>query len=394
MTAFRTGATIAILVSFVVAACQGSASVPTTPPATDVVSPGPSATSEPTATPEVTTNPADIPAGVVLFHRTGTDDIEHYFTIKTDGTNETPLYTAESCECARWSADFSQVYSVDATGHGTWSLKTVQPDGSDAIVLEPPIETLNVFMGWSSRDGGRIAVPGMDATDPSRSGLYLAAPDLSAMELVTPLLEGWLAVEPFGFSPDGSRIVFFAETGPQGGITHAGDVHVINSDGSGLRQLNPPASGTAYTGMPVISISPDGRQAAFAADDAVWVVDLDGGDARMITPRADFVWAVGWSPTGEWITYTRFHGSTTAVALIRPDGSDDRDITALDESDEANAAVWSPDGAYLLVPRDGAGGSDEQRDLWILDTEGNWISQVTHEPSTYGTYSWAPAPDS
>jgi TolB protein len=114
----------------------------------------------------------------------------------------------------------------------------------------------------------------------------------------------------------------------------------------------------------------------------------------MITPRADFVWAVGWSPTGEWITYTRFHGSTTAVALIRPDGSDDRDITALDESDEANAAVWSPDGAYLLVPRDGAGGSDEQRDLWILDTEGNWISQVTHEPSTYGTYSWAPAPDS
>ena len=394
MTATRTRAALATLLTLGIAACKGSAQVQPTPTPGGIASPTPTATSDVTATPEVTTNPAAIPSGVILFHRQGSDGVERYFTIKTDGTGETPLYTAESCECARWSADFSQVYSVGATGHGTWSLKTVQPDGSNPTVLEPPIETLNVFMGWSSRDGSRIAVPAMDETDPSRSGLYLAAPDLSDMDLVTPLLEGWLAVEPFGFSPDGSRIVFFAETGPKDGITHAGDVYVINSDGSGLRQLNAPYAGTAYLGIPTISISPDGTQAAFSADDAVWVVDLDGGEARVITPRADFIWAVGWSPTGEWITYTQFHGSTAAVALIRPDGSDDHEITALDEADEANAAVWAPDGAYLLVPRDGESGSDEERDLWILDLKGNWITQVTDDPSTYGTYAWAAAPGS
>jgi len=35
------------------------------------------------------------------------------------------------------------------------------------------------------------------------------------------------------------------------------------------------------------------------------------------------------------LTYTRFHGHTTAVALVRPDGSDDHEITALVETDEA-----------------------------------------------------------
>jgi TolB protein len=126
-------------------------------------------------------------------------------------------------------------------------------------------------------------------------------------------------------------------------------------------------------------------------DDAVWVVDLDGGEARQITPRTGFVWAVSWSPTGEWITYTRFHGRTSVVALVRPDGTDDHEITANDETDEANAAVWSPDGEYLLAPRDSDKTNDGPRDLWIMDLEGRWIGQVTHEPSNYATYSWAPA---
>jgi Tol biopolymer transport system component len=208
---------------------------------------------------------------------------------------------------------------------------------------------------------------------------------------VTPLLEGWNGAGPLGVTPDGSKIVFFTDTGPLGGVTHAGDLYVINADGSGLRQLNPIGSKLEDVGMPVASLSPDGRQAAFGVDNAVWVVDLEGGDAREITPRTGYAWAVQWSPTGEWLTYTRFHGHTTAVALVRPDGSDDHEITVADETDEANAAVWSPDGKYLLVPRDSDSSLDGPRDLWIMDLEGHWIGQVTHEPSNYSTYSWAPA---
>jgi Tol biopolymer transport system component len=78
------------------------------------------------------------------------------------------------------------------------------------------------------------------------------------------------------------------------------------------------------------------------------------------------------------------------VALVRPDGTDDHEISAKDETDEANAAVWSPDGKYLLVPRDSDETVDGPKDLWIMDLRGTWVTQVTHEPSIYGTYSWAP----
>ena len=69
----------------------------------------------------------------------------------------------------------------------------------------------------------------------------------------------------------------------------------------------------------------------------------------------------------------------------------DREISEPDETDEANASVWSPDGMYLSVARDSDATLDGPRDLWITDLEGNYVGQVTDEPSDYGTYSWAPA---
>ncbi|MFL5769181.1 MAG: hypothetical protein ACJ765_03810 [Chloroflexota bacterium] len=334
--------------------------------------------------------PAEVPAGLIVFHRSGPDEVEHYFTIRTDGTNETAIFETQGCSCAHLSADGAQVLSIGATGRGTYSLLTMNLDGSDPVVTNPPIATLNLFVGATSSDGRVLAFEAVDETIPANSGLWVASPTLADARPVTTLRKGWHGAAPLGVSPDGSKIVFFVDTGSSGGATHAGDLFVINTDGSGLRQLNPSGSKLEDVGMPVASLSPDGRQAAFGVDDAVWVVDLEGGDATSITPRLGYAWAVQWSPTGEWLTYTRFHGHTTAVALVRPDGSDDHEITAPVETDEANAAVWSPDGKHLLVPRDSDESIDGPRDLWILDLEGRWIGQVTHEPSNYGTYSWAP----
>ncbi len=233
----------------------------------------------------------------------------------------------------------------------------------------------------------------MDEPNPTSTGLWIASPSLEDARQVTPLLEGWLTIEPFGVTPDGSKIVFFAETGPIEGATHGGDLYVINAHGTGLRQLNPAGPHKpAYMGMPVISLSPDGRQAAFGVDDAVFIVDLDSGEAQTITPRSGFVWAVAWSSTGEWLTYTRFHDRTSVVGIVRPDGSDDHELSGIDETDEANAAVWSPDGDYLLVQRNSDGTINGPTDLWIMGLDGTWIGQVTHGPSSYGTNWWAPAP--
>ena len=387
LTRSRTVLAVAVAI---VAGCQAANLTTSVAPASPAVVPTPTLSFTPTAT----ASPGPILAGRILFHRSGPDEVEHYFTIDADGTDEKAINTTQGCACASWSADGSRVHFVGATGLGTWSLLTMKPDGSDPVVIKPPIKTLNLFVGASSADGRRISFWGMDEKDPSNTGLYLASPDLGDLRLVTRLPDGVEEIAPFGVTPDGSRIVFLAQTGPYEGMTHAGDLYVIDADGTGLRRLNPAGTTLGDIGRPPVSVSPDGRHATFGVDHAVWVVDLAGGEARRVTKGTGFVWAVSWSPAGDWITYTRFHGATSVVALVRPDGTDDHEISMVDETDEANAAAWSPDGKYLLVQRDADGSVDGPRDLWIMDLTGTWVGQVTHEPSNYGTYSWALAADS
>jgi WD40 repeat protein len=328
---------------------------------------------------------ANVPPGRILFHRQGEDEVEHYFTINTDGTDEQPLFTAEGCACARWSADGTRVWTMGATGHGTWSFTTMRPDGSDRVVVSPPIATLNLGPGAPSVDGRWIAFDGWDETDPARNGLYIASPDLAGLHLVTPVPMGGTHVEPIGVTPDGSRILYFADSGD---TPHPeGNLFFVSAGGGGLRKLNPTGTTLSFLDVPPGSLSPDGSQAAFGVDGRVFVVDIDGGEARPVTDHADFVWAVSWSPTGDWITFSRKHGSTSVVSLVRRDGSDQKEISANDGSDQAEVGVWSPDGKHLLVQR----GAGAVNDLWIMDLEGTFIGQVTHELSSYGTYSWAPA---
>lgn len=374
---------LAVLVA-VVAACQAATMAsPTSGPASPTTAP---ATTAPTSMASL----APVPGGRILFQRQTPDGVHRYFTIKTDGTDERAL--DETCECAHWAADGMHVLALNATGHGTWSFTTYRFDGSDAKLADNPIATLNLAPGATTADGRLIAFNGWDESKPSNTGLWAASPDMSDLRLVVPLQEGWLGVEPMGITPDGSRIVFFVETGPDGEIDHAGDHYVVNSDGSALRRLSPADERTPWLHMPTISLSPDGRRAAFTTHETVYVVDLDGGEARPITTEPGFAWAPAWSPTGDWITYTKFHEKTSVIVLVRPDGTEHHEISATDETDEANAGVWSPDGRYLLVSRDSDASIDGQHDLWIMDPDGNYLGQVTHEPSGYSMYSWAPDP--
>ena len=320
-------------------------------------------------------------------HAESDGGVEHYFTVNSDGTDEREIYTAEGCQCAHWMADGSRVMSLGESGKDVWSLMTIRPDGSDRVVVPTPIKTLSLAVGATSLDGRWIAFQGWDNEHPARAGLYLARPDLTHLRHVLPLQEGMGGVEPFGVTPDGSRIVFFADTGPEHGMTHGGDVYVVDVDGSHLRQLNPTGTVTGFIGPPVISLSPDGRMAAFAVDDdGVYVADLETGDATLLTNAAGIEWAVAWSPTGEWIAYSLNRGGVNSIRLVRPDGTDAHQVSA--KAAPVQWSAWSPDGTAMVVQR----GTGDRTDLWILDLEGNYLGQVTHGPSSYGFHSWAPAP--
>jgi WD40-like Beta Propeller Repeat len=379
------------LAAFAVAACQADPVLSPTPPAP----PSPSALA-PTATPLVTSPPL-VPAGRIVFMR-DRGEVEEYFTINSDGSNEVPIFTGSSCACARWSFDGTHIQALGATSRGTYSLMTIKPDGTerqvvDPVAFSPRAKTLNLAVGPSTADGRRLAFNGWDEVNPTMTGLYIAGPDLSGLTLSLSPEDGIIAFEPFGFSADGSQIAFFGERGAHGGVSHFGRIYVVDLDGAHLRQLSPAETGTGFFGPPAGAVSPDGTRVAFATGDdermAVYVADLAGGPARRISEwgEAGSMWAVGWSPTGDWISYSEHHGLPQVVTLVRPDGTDQHAISKLEDGpDQAVAGVWSPDGRYLLVER----GRHEQRDLWIMDLEGTFIGQVTDEPSSYRIYSWAP----
>lgn len=157
--------TLVASVALLLAGCTGGGTVASvTPGAPTTSGPSPTAVASPVVasgpprpSPSGTPAIAEVPAGRILFHRAGSDGVEHYFTINTDGTDEQALYTREGCACARWSADGTHVQTLDATGHGTFSFTTMKPDGSDVVTITRHIKTLNLAPGASSADGRWIA---------------------------------------------------------------------------------------------------------------------------------------------------------------------------------------------------------------------------------------------
>lgn len=329
-------------------------------------------------------------SGTVAFSRVDAGGVEHYFTIRPDGSNEHHLFSIQGCSCIQLSPTGETVWALSETENGTVAFTTMSLVGRERRVHVPPTETLSLAAGpdATTPDGSLIAFFGWDDTRADAAGLYVAGPDLKGLRQVIPLSTGVNGVEPYGVTPDGTRVVFFAERGSVGSVTHAGDLFVVDADGRNLRQLNSDelTLGTVR-GVPA-SLSPDGTRVAFAAFEgtpdrsAVYVASLDGGFPQRITEVTSGIWSAAWAPVGGRITFATWSNGDAVNAIVNADGTGRRDLPS--PADGGGFGAWSPTGAHLLVSR----GPDGSRDLWIVDLEGNFVSQVTHQPADYALYRW------
>ncbi len=112
------------------------------------------------------------------------------------------------------------------------------------------------------------------------------------------------------------------------------------------------------------------------------MVALDGGQATPIANTTDWTFSAVWAPSGERIAFATWPSNDAVNAIINADGSDRHDVSR--SSDQVGVATWSPDGDHLVVAR----GPEGSRDLWIMDLDGNFLSQLTHQPGTYTVYDW------
>lgn len=175
------------------------------------------------------------------------------------------------------------------------------------------------------------------------------------------------------WSPDRTHLLFdfFDENG---------DVHVgrIAPGGGEFVQL----TDDAFSGEP--DYSPDAStivvsKSSVADEDAaeftttLWVMDADGSDPHPLLDEgeAGYDWEGEYSPDGSEVAFTRYGPArdTTAVFIVRADGTDVRQLTPFDTLVEHPR--WSPDGETIVYNLQYTDDLDDPRNgIWVVPASG------------------------
>jgi Tol biopolymer transport system component/serine/threonine protein kinase len=173
------------------------------------------------------------------------------------------------------------------------------------------------------------------------------------------------------YSPDGRTIVFANRVGD-----NPTAIWMVNSDG-----LNPRL---VYTGMRDIvatAFSPNGEQVAYAMslgipqEYEIFIMDANGRNHRRISESLQGVGgSISWAPDGSHVLVHA--GRFGDKNIFKLDVSNGSTVQLTDGGNNAGAS-YSPDGRYVVFNslRNG-----DQADLYIMRTDGNNQVQLTFDP--------------
>jgi Tol biopolymer transport system component len=216
------------------------------------------------------------------------------------------------------------------------------------------------FVRWS-RSGGTFAIYEMNA-------------DGRRQRRLTGELDAENAFKPFVWSPDGRRVAF------QRLRDGNSDVWVMNSDGTGLRNLTQSPQ-SEYPG----EWSPDGRK-LIVHGSHVFIVNADGSGLRRL--RVVGPSGAAWSPDGHKLAIAggRDLGHVIEVYVVNADGSGLRRL-ARHEGKTDPWVAWSPDGSELAF----TSGRDGSSDIWVMNPDGGGLRRLTRSPEWDANPVWVPA---
>ena len=194
-------------------------------------------------------------------------------------------------------------------------------------------------------------------------------------------------------SPDGSEIAISHYSDDHDGVSI---IYVVPVDGGTPRQVTP--RGQSY----LHGWSPDGQTLIYTAERGdgnydIWSIPTEGGEETRLTRPPGRNDGSEFSPDGAWIYFNSSRGGTMQIWRMRPDGSDPEQLT------QGGTNAWfphpSPDGRWVayLVYEDPIDPEDhpwyENVTLRVMPADGGPSRVVAYLYGGQGTInvpSWSP----
>lgn len=269
-------------------------------------------------------------------------------SITVDVASRVVVPVAFEIACSAFTKKFAFVLDSVASGAYSRWIVVAAADGLAQTIL-----TKGHGPDWSP-DGSKLLYSNVECDYYG----YTCTGGLALLDMTT----GSTSTPEFGthgsqpaFSPDGQSIV----------LIRWESIVVAPLDGSRIVRLSPPVSHVSEPNW-----SPDGLRIVFgcwstSAD--ICVINTDGSGFQMLTQDQAIDFSPVWSPDGSRIAFVtrRFgDGRTLDIALMNPDGTDVRRLTA------GSDPRWLPDGSRLLFT--GASG------IFSIRPDGSDVTRLTN----------------
>lgn len=245
----------------------------------------------------------------------------------------------------------------------------------EADVRDQDASVMTADVGWSTSDETVVTIDGegmAQGAGPGTAEITATAEGVSgdASVVVEPPLDVTDVAFAFMSDRDGENAVWLME-----------------ADGG-----NPVRLTNHHLSERIVRWSPDGMRLAFdrrneASYLDVWVVNADRSYPLNVTDSPSSMDTYpAWAPEGTRVAFTHDDGSVLEVWVIDPDGSNPVRLSSAGLSSGWHHPVWSPDGTRLVFEV----GDFHNRDLWIMNADGSDHIQLTSTQLRDWMPDWSP----
>jgi Tol biopolymer transport system component len=319
-----------------------------------------------------TQSPLPAPPDRIIFESDRSGNFEIY-AMNADGSGQTALTDNPGDDVLpAWSPDGKTIAFV-SNRDGNRGLYLMDPDGSGQKLLTANIYQVGPEYSWSP-DGARIAY---------RAGkdVYLINSDGSGDRNISNSPADYFGLS---WSPDGKRIAFMSSRTNVNWVWV--DIYSINSDGNDLLNLTNYQGGRTFSDWP--AWSPVDMRIAFMYNvDGQWdiyAMDPDGTGKTNLSNNPAREGLFSWSPDGTRIAFVSDRAGSDLYYVMNSDGSDQRKLTDL--QDDNMGFSWSPDGTRLVFVSNNAG-NDE---IYAINADGSGLLRLTENSANDIRPSWQP----